>query len=408
MTDIEIQKIREQFPILEKKIGRYPLTYLDNGATTQKPLCVIDAIRDYYLNINSNVHRGVHTLSQLSTDAMENARQKVCNFIHAREKSSIIFTRGTTESINAIASGYSQILGIGDTVVISAMEHHSNIVPWQMACERSGASLRVIPMSYEGVLDIDAYEDILKNNRVKIVSVTYVSNVLGTVNPVSQMIDLAHKYGAEILIDGAQSTPHMPINVEALDCDYYAFSGHKMYAPTGIGVLYGKRKSLEALPPYQGGGDMIDHVTFEKTTYAPLPFKYEAGTPNIEGAIALGVAIDFLMDIGMEAIHSHEKELMDYMTSRMKEIDGMVIYGTAPQKSGAFSFTLAGAHPTDIGTLLDNQGVAIRTGHHCAEPIMDYLGIPGTARASLAVYNTREDIDRLVDATIKSKMMLLG
>lgn len=408
MTDIEIQKIREQFPILEKKIGRYPLTYLDNGATTQKPLCVIDAIRDYYLNINSNVHRGVHTLSQLSTDAMENARQKVCNFIHAREKSSIIFTRGTTESINAIASGYSQILGIGDTVVISAMEHHSNIVPWQMACERSGASLRVIPMSYEGVLDIDAYEDILKNNRVKIISVTYVSNVLGTVNPVSQMIDLAHKYGAEILIDGAQSTPHMPIDVEALDCDYYAFSGHKMYAPTGIGVLYGKRKSLEALPPYQGGGDMIDHVTFEKTTYAPLPFKYEAGTPNIEGAIALGVAIDFLMEIGMEAIHSHEKELMDYMTSRMKEIDGMVIYGTAPQKSGAFSFTLAGAHPTDIGTLLDNQGVAIRTGHHCAEPIMDYLGIPGTARASLAVYNTREDIDRLVDATIKSKMMLLG
>lgn len=408
MTDIEIQKIKEQFPILEKKIGRYPLTYLDNGATTQKPLCVIDAIRDYYLNINSNVHRGVHTLSQLSTDAMENARQKVCNFIHAREKSSIIFTRGTTESINAIASGYSQILGIGDTVVISAMEHHSNIVPWQMACERSGASLRVIPMSYEGVLDIDAYEDILKNNRVKIVSVTYVSNVLGTVNPVSQMIDLAHKYGAEILIDGAQSTPHMPIDVEALDCDYYAFSGHKMYAPTGIGVLYGKRKSLEALPPYQGGGDMIDHVTFEKTTYAPLPFKYEAGTPNIEGAIALGVAIDFLMEIGMEAIHSHEKELMDYMTSRMKEIDGMVIYGTAPQKSGAFSFTLSGAHPTDIGTLLDNQGVAIRTGHHCAEPIMDYLGIPGTARASLAVYNTREDIDRLVDATIKSKMMLLG
>ena len=408
MTDIEIQKIREQFPILEKKIGRYPLTYLDNGATTQKPLCVIDAIRDYYLNINSNVHRGVHTLSQLSTDAMENARQKVCNFIHAREKSSIIFTRGTTESINAIASSYSQILGIGDTVVISAMEHHSNIVPWQMACERSGASLRVIPMSYEGVLDIDAYEDILKNNRVKIVSVTYVSNVLGTVNPVSLMIDLAHKYGAEILIDGAQSTPHMPIDVEALDCDYYAFSGHKMYAPTGIGVLYGKRKSLEALPPYQGGGDMIDHVTFEKTTYAPLPFKYEAGTPNIEGAIALGVAIDFLMEIGMEAIHSHEKELMDYMTSRMKEIDGMVIYGTAPQKSGAFSFTLAGAHPTDIGTLLDNQGVAIRTGHHCAEPIMDYLGIPGTARASLAVYNTREDIDRLVDATIKSKMMLLG
>lgn len=408
MTDIEIQKIRELFPILEKKIGRYPLTYLDNGATTQKPLCVIDAIRDYYLNINSNVHRGVHTLSQLSTDAMENARQKVCNFIHAREKSSIIFTRGTTESINAIASGYSQILGIGDTVVISAMEHHSNIVPWQMACERSGASLRVIPMSYEGVLDIDAYEDILKNNRVKIVSVTYVSNVLGTVNPVSQMIDLAHKYGAEILIDGAQSTPHMPIDVEALDCDYYAFSGHKMYAPTGIGVLYGKRKSLEAIPPYQGGGDMIDHVTFEKTTYAPLPFKYEAGTPNIEGAIALGVAIDFLMEIGMEAIHSHEKELMDYMTSRMKEIDGMVIYGTAPQKSGAFSFTLSGAHPTDIGTLLDNQGVAIRTGHHCAEPIMDYLGIPGTARASLAVYNTREDIDRLVDATIKSKMMLLG
>ncbi len=408
MTDSEIKKIREQFPILEQKIGRYPLTYLDNGATTQKPLCVIDAIRDYYLTINSNVHRGVHRLSQLSTDAMEKAREKVSEFIGARDKSTVIFTRGTTESINAVASAYSQILKEGEVVVISAMEHHSNIVPWQMACERSKASLCVIPMSDEGVLDIEAYENILKENDVKIVSVAYVSNVLGTVNPVGQMVDMAHKYGAEILIDGAQSTPHIPIDVEELDCDYYVFSGHKMYAPTGIGVLYGKRRALEALPPYQGGGDMIDHVTFEKTTYAPLPFKFEAGTPNIEGAIALGVAIDFLNEIGMEAVHAHERELMEYMTARMKEIDGMVIYGTAPEKSGAFSFTLAGAHPTDIGTLLDNQGVAIRTGHHCAEPLMTRLGIPGTARASLAVYNTREDIDRLVEATIKAKMMLLG
>ena len=408
MTDSEIKKIREQFPILDQKIGRYPLTYLDNGATTQKPLCVIDAIRDYYLTINSNVHRGVHRLSQLSTDAMEKAREKVSQFIGASDKSTVIFTRGTTESINAIASAYSQILREGETVVISAMEHHSNIVPWQMACERSKASLCVIPMSDEGVLDIEAYENILKENDVKIVSVAYVSNVLGTVNPVGQMVDMAHKYGAEILIDGAQSTPHIPIDVEELDCDYYVFSGHKMYAPTGIGVLYGKRRALEALPPYQGGGDMIDHVTFEKTTYAPLPFKFEAGTPNIEGAIALGVAIDFLNEIGMEAVHAHERELMEYMTARMKEIDGMVIYGTAPEKSGAFSFTLAGAHPTDIGTLLDNQGVAIRTGHHCAEPLMTRLGIPGTARASLAVYNTREDIDRLVEATIKAKMMLLG
>lgn len=408
MTDSEIKKIREQFPILEQKIGRYPLTYLDNGATTQKPLCVIDAIRDYYLTINSNVHRGVHRLSQLSTNAMEKAREKVSEFIGARDKSTVIFTRGTTESINAVASAYSQILKEGEAVVISAMEHHSNIVPWQMACERSKASLCVIPMSDEGVLDIEAYENILKENDVKIVSVAYVSNVLGTVNPVGQMVDMAHKYGAEILIDGAQSTPHIPVNVEALDCDYYAFSGHKMYAPTGIGVLYGKRRALENLPPYQGGGDMIDHVTFEKTTYAPLPFKFEAGTPNIEGAIAMGVAIDFLSEIGMEAVHAHERELMEYMTARMKEIDGMVIYGTAPEKSGAFSFTLAGTHPTDIGTLLDNQGVAIRTGHHCAEPLMTRLGIPGTARASLAVYNTREDIDRLVEATIKAKMMLLG
>lgn len=408
MTDSEIEKIRKQFPILDQKIGRYPLTYLDNGATTQKPLCVIDAIRDYYLTINSNVHRGVHRLSQLSTEAMEMARQKVSDFIGAKDKSTVIFTRGTTEAINAVASGYSQILKEGEAVVISAMEHHSNIVPWQMACQKSGAILCVIPMSDEGVLDIEEYEKILKENRVRIVSVAYVSNVLGTVNPVAQMVDMAHKYGAEILIDGAQSTPHIPVNVEALDCDYYAFSGHKMYAPTGIGVLYGKRKALENLPPYQGGGDMIDHVTFEKTTYAPLPFKFEAGTPNIEGAIAMGVAIDFLSEIGMEAVHAHERELMEYMTTRMKEIDGMVIYGTAPEKSGAFSFTLAGAHPTDIGTLLDNQGVAIRTGHHCAEPLMTRLGIPGTARASLAVYNTREDIDRLVEATIKAKMMLLG
>lgn len=408
MTDSEIEKIRKQFPILDQKIGRYPLTYLDNGATTQKPLCVIDAIRDYYLTINSNVHRGVHRLSQLSTEAMEMTRQKVSDFIGAKDKSTVIFTRGTTEAINAVASGYSQILKEGEAVVISAMEHHSNIVPWQMACERSKASLCVIPMSDEGVLDIEEYEKILKENRVRIVSVAYVSNVLGTVNPVAQMVDMAHKYGAEILIDGAQSTPHIKVDVEALDCDYYAFSGHKMYAPTGIGVLYGKRKALENLPPYQGGGDMIDHVTFEKTTYAPLPFKFEAGTPNIEGAIAMGVAIDFLSEIGMEAVHAHERELMEYMTARMKDIDGMVIYGTAPEKSGAFSFTLAGAHPTDIGTLLDNQGVAIRTGHHCAEPLMTRLGIPGTARASLAVYNTREDIDRLVEATIKAKMMLLG
>jgi cysteine desulfurase/selenocysteine lyase len=339
---------------------------------------------------------------------MEMTRQKVSDFIGAKDKSTVIFTRGTTEAINAVASGYSQILKEGEAVVISAMEHHSNIVPWQIACQKSGAILCVIPMSDEGVLDIEEYEKILKEYRVRIVSVAYVSNVLGTVNPVAQMVDMAHKYGAEILIDGAQSTPHIKVDVEALDCDYYAFSGHKMYAPTGIGVLYGKRTALENLPPYQGGGDMIDHVTFEKTTYAPLPFKFEAGTPNIEGAIAMGVAIDFLSEIGMEAVHAHERELMEYMTARMKEIDGMVIYGTAPEKSGAFSFTLAGAHPTDIGTLLDNQGVAIRTGHHCAEPLMTRLGIPGTARASLAVYNTREDIDRLVEATIKAKMMLLG
>lgn len=408
MSTLDISDIKKQFPILDQKINGYPLVYLDNGATTQKPKCVISSIEDYYNTINANVHRGIHTLSQRSTDAMEVAREKVRSFINSPECATVIFTKGTTDAINTVASGYGQLLEKGDEVIVSAMEHHSNIVPWQMACQRSGATLKVIPMDGNGVLDMEAYKELLSSTRTKIVAVAYVSNVLGTVNPVKEIAQLAHLSGAKVLVDGAQSTPHMRIDVQDLGCDFYVFSGHKMYAPTGIGVLWGTRDALENLPAYQGGGEMIKHVTFENTTYAPLPFKFEAGTPNIEGAIALGSAIDFLNSLGMDNVHAHEQELMNYMTEKMSQIDGMIIYGNAPEKSGAFSFSIKGAHPTDIGTLLDNQGVAIRTGHHCAEPLMSRLGIPGTARASLAVYNTKEDIDHLVEATAKAQKMLIG
>lgn len=403
---IDIQDIKRQFPLLDQQISGSPLVYLDNGATTQKPLSVIRTIEQYYTTINSNVHRGIHTLSQHATDAMEKAREKVRDFIHAPLSQEILFTKGTTESINLVASAYAQMLAPDDEVIISAMEHHSNIVPWQIACGRSGATLRVIPVDDTGQLDMDAYLRLL-TPRTKIVSVTYVSNVLGTVNPIAEITGHAHRQGAVVLVDGAQAAPHIPVDVQGLGCDYYAFSGHKMYAPTGIGILWGRSELLRELPVYQSGGEMISRVTFEKTTYADIPFKFEAGTPNIEGAIALGVAIDFMQNIGMEKIAAHEKALMDYLHERMSAIEGLEIYGQAPEKSGAFSFGLRGAHPTDIGTLLDNQGVAVRTGHHCAEPLMDRFHIPGTVRASLAVYNTAEDIDRLYEATQKARQMLL-
>lgn len=409
MTDNDrttIKGIREQFPLLEQQIGGYPLVYLDNGATTQKPLSVIDAIDRYYRTINSNVHRGIHTLSQRSTDAMEAAREKVRSFINAPQSREIIFTRGTTESINLVASGYSQLLRPGDEVIVSQMEHHSNIVPWQIACGKSGAVLKVIPATDDGTLDMESYRKML-SPRTKVVALAHVSNVLGTVNPVKEITRLAKEKGADVLIDGAQAVPHMPADVQEIGCDFYAFSGHKMYAPTGIGVLWGSEKALEALPVYQGGGEMIKHVSFSGTTYGPIPFKFEAGTPNIEGAIGLGAAIDFLTGIGMDRIQLHDRCLMDYTTKKMGSIEGLEIYGSAPDKSGAFSFGIKGAHPTDIGTLLDSQGVAVRTGHHCAEPLMERFGIPGTVRASLGLYNTEEDIDRLYEATLKAKAMLL-
>ena len=403
----DILDIRKRFPLLEQHIGKYPLAYLDNGATTQKPEEVLRAVDDYYRRINSNVHRGIHTLSQRATDAMEAAREKVRDFINAPSAKEIIFTRGTTESINLVASGYAKRLKPGDEIIVSEMEHHSNIVPWQIACQQSGAVLKVIPVKDDGTLDLEAYEKLL-SPKTRVVAITYVSNVLGTVNPIREIVSLAHKAGAVVLVDGAQAAPHLKVDVQEIGCDYYVFSGHKMYAPTGIGVLWGREKLLRELPVYQGGGEMIGHVTFGHTTYADIPFKFEAGTPNIEGAIALGAAIDFMNSVGMDKIPAHEKELMDYMTERMIRIEGLEIYGQAPHKSGAFSFGIKGAHPTDIGTLLDNQGVAVRTGHHCAEPLMDRYGIPGTVRASLAVYNTFEDIDRLVEATQKARKMLLG
>lgn len=380
--------------------------YLDNGATTQKPLSVIGAIDRYYRTINSNVHRGIHTLSQRSTDAMEAAREKVRSFINAPQSREIIFTRGTTESINLVASGYSQLLRPGDEVIVSQMEHHSNIVPWQVACGKSGAVLKVIPVNDDGTLDMESYRKMF-SPRTKVVALAHVSNVLGTVNPVKEITRLAKEKGADVLIDGAQAVPHMPADVQEIGCDFYAFSGHKMYAPTGIGVLWGSEKALEALPVYQGGGEMIKHVSFSGTTYGPIPFKFEAGTPNIEGAIGLGAAIDFLTGIGMDRIQLHDRCLMDYTTKKMGSIEGLEIYGSAPDKSGAFSFGIKGAHPTDIGTLLDSQGVAVRTGHHCAEPLMERFGIPGTVRASLGLYNTEEDIDRLYETTLKAKAMLL-
>ncbi|MFB9051780.1 aminotransferase class V-fold PLP-dependent enzyme [Formosa undariae] len=400
-----VEHIRQDFPILHRQVNGKPLVYLDNAATSQTPQHVIDAIVDYYSNYNANIHRGVHSLSQEATDAYEQARLKIQKHFNAKFSHEIIFTSGTTHGINLVANGFSSFLKKGDEIIVSALEHHSNIVPWQMLCERSGATLKVIPMNLEGELIMSEYDKLLSANT-KLVFVNHISNALGTINPIKYIIDEAHKVGAAVLIDGAQSCPHIKPDVQALDVDFYVTSAHKMCGPTGEGMLYGKEEWLNKLPPYQGGGEMIDQVTFEKTTYAGLPHKFEAGTPNICGGIAFGAAIDYMNGIGFDAIANYEHELLEYATAKLSEIEGLKIYGTSKQKTSVISFNLEGIHPYDVGTILDKLGIAVRTGHHCAQPIMDFYKIPGTVRASFAFYNTKEEVDTLVAGVKKAKMML--
>lgn len=391
----DINKIREDFPILGREVYGRPLVYLDNAATTQKPRCVVEAITDEYYNVNANVHRGVHYLSQQATDLHEAAREKVRLFINARSTNEIIFTRGTTESLNLVVSSFCDgMMQEGDEVIVSVMEHHSNIVPWQLQAAKKGISIRVIPMTDEGELRLDEYEKLF-TERTKIVSVTHVSNVLGTVNPVEDMIRIAHEHGVPVMVDGAQSTPHFAVDVQAMDCDFFAFSGHKMYGPTGIGVLYGKEEWLDRLPPYQGGGEMIESVSFEKTVFEHLPFKFEAGTPDYVATTGLAKAIDYMTAVGMNNIQRHERELTEYAMQRLSEVEGIRIFGRAPRKDAVVSFLVGDIHHLDMGTLLDRLGIAVRTGHHCAQPLMIRLGIQGTVRASFAMYNTREEIDAL-------------
>ena len=402
---LDIQKIRADFPILSQKVNGKPLVYFDNGATSQKPQVVIEAISKYYKEINANIHRGVHTLSQLATDAYEVSRGTIQSHINAKLACEVIFTSGTTHAINAVANGFASFLKAGDEVLVSALEHHSNIVPWQMLCERTGATLRVIPMNEKGELILSEYEKLL-SNKTKIVTVNHISNALGTINPIKYMIDKAHEVGAAILIDGAQAVPHLKPDVQALDCDFYVFSGHKICGPTGIGILYGKEAWLHKLPPYQGGGEMIATVSFEKTTYADLPHKFEAGTPNIEAGIVLGTAIDYLNEIGFDNISKYEHELLEYATEKLLQIEGLKIFGTAEAKTSVISFNIGNIHPYDIGTIIDKLGIAVRTGHHCAQPIMDFYNIPGTIRASFAFYNTKEEIDLMIEALKKAQIML--
>ena len=408
LKTMDTTHIRKDFPILSRKIyDKYPLVYLDNGATTQKPLCVLDAMREEYLNVNANVHRGVHYLSQQATDLHEAARERVRSFINAASTREIVFTRGTTESMNLVASSFTEAyMKEGDEVIISTMEHHSNIVPWQLQAQRKGIVVKVIPMSDDGILDLEAYEKLF-TDRTRLVSVAHVSNVLGTVNPVKQIIETAHSHGVPCLVDGAQSTPHMRIDVQELDCDFFAFSGHKMYGPTGIGVLYGKEKFLEEMPPYQGGGEIIGAVTFEHTTWADLPFKFEAGTPDYVATHGLARAIDYMEAIGMDNIEAHERELTRYALEQMQTIPGMRIFGPmeAERRDAVISFLVGDIHHLDLGTLLDRLGIAVRTGHHCAEPLMHRLGIQGTVRASLALYNTKEEIDQLVSGIRRVSQM---
>ncbi len=402
---IDVNDIRHQFPTLHQEVNGHPLVYLDNGATTHKPQVVINAISHYYEKFNSNIHRGVHFLSQQATDAYEASRETIRQHLNAQNLHEIIFTKGNTEAINLVANGFRQILQERDEVLVSAMEHHSNIVPWQMACQSSSATLKVIPMDEMGVLDMDSYKNLL-SDKTKVVAVNHISNALGTINPVKQMIQWAHEVGAAVLIDGAQAGPHCSIDVQDLDADFYCISGHKVYGPTGIGALYGKEEWLKKLPPYQGGGEMIATVSFDKTTYADLPHKFEAGTPNIAGGIALKTAIDWINQIGLDNIVSYEKELVDYATEELSKIEGIRFIGQAQEKAGVISFIVGDIHPYDMGMILDKLGVAVRTGHHCAQPVMDQFCIPGTVRASFAVYNTKEDVNRLVEGVKKAQTML--
>ena len=402
---IDVKKIRKDFPILERQVNGYPLVYFDNAATSQTPIKVIDTIVDYYKNYNANIHRGVHSLSQEATDAYEAARKKIQSHFNAANPYEIIFTSGTTHSINIIASGYSELLKAGDELLVSALEHHSNIVPWQMLCERTGAILKVIPMDEQGVLILDELDKLL-SDKTKLIFINHVSNALGTVNPIEKIIEKAHAVGAEVLVDGAQASPHIQADVQSLNVDYYVTSAHKLCGPTGVGMLYGKQEALEKLPPYQGGGEMIAEVTFEKTTYAGLPHKFEAGTPNISGGIAFGAALDYMSSIGMENIAAYEEELLVHGTKELLKIPDLKIYGEAAHKTAVISFNVGGIHPYDIGSILDKLGIAVRTGHHCAQPIMDFYKIPGTVRASFSFYNTFEEIDLMVVALKKAITML--
>ncbi|NVK63180.1 MAG: cysteine desulfurase [Flavobacteriales bacterium] len=401
----DVQKIREDFPTLLRSVNGKDLVYFDNGATSQKPQVVIDAINDYYTNNNSNIHRGVHFLSQLATSQYEEARKIIQEYINAPLSEEVLFTKGTTDSINLVASSLGELFSEGDEIIISAMEHHSNIVPWQMLCERKGCILKVIPISESGELKMDEFDRLL-SNKTKLVSVTHISNTLGTINPIEEIIKKTHAAGGYVMIDGAQSVQHIPVDVQALDCDFFAFSGHKVFGPTGVGILYGKKEILDQMPPYQGGGDMIAKVTFEKTTYNELPHKFEAGTPNISGGICLGTAISYLSEMDLSAIHAHEMELAAYAEEKLLQFEGMRIVGTAQRKTSVVSFVVDGIHPFDVGTLLDKQGIAVRTGHHCTQPLMDFYQIPGTIRASFAFYNTKEEIDVFIKALERSLNML--
>ncbi len=405
-VSFDVKNIRKDFPILGREVNKHPLIYFDNAATSQTPQVVIDAIVDYYSRYNANIHRGVHTLSQEATDAYEQARLKIQAHFNAKESHEIILTSGTTHAINLVATGFTSFIKPGDEVIVSALEHHSNIVPWQMLCERTGARLRVIPMSEEGELDMNVYAELL-NEKTQLVFVNHVSNALGTINPVKKIIDMAHAKDAAVLIDGAQATPHIKPDLQELDCDFYTCSAHKLCGPTGVGMLYGKEEWLNKLPPYQGGGEMIEEVSFEKTTYAGLPHKFEAGTPNICGVIAFGVALDYMNAVGFDRIAPYENELLEYASSRLLEIEGLRIYGTSAKKASVISFNIQGIHPYDIGAIIDKLGIAVRTGHHCAQPIMDYFKIPGTVRASFAFYNTIEEIDIFVEAVKRARNMLL-
>ncbi|GGD81531.1 aminotransferase class V-fold PLP-dependent enzyme [Planktosalinus lacus] len=404
-TPFDVESIRKDFPILSRKVNGYPLVYLDNAATSQKPLAVIDALVDYYSNYNANIHRGVHTLSQEATDAYEQAREKIRVHFNVRQSKEIIFTSGTTHAINLVASGFRSILQKGDEVIVSTLEHHSNIVPWQMLCESTGAVLKVLPINQEGELEMNEFSRMV-SPKTKLVVVNHISNALGTINPIEEIIKITHNAGAAVLIDGAQACAHIKPDLQALDVDFYTCSAHKMCGPTGVGILFGKEEWLSKLPPYQGGGEMIKEVTYEKTTYADLPHKFEAGTPNIAGGIAYGVALDYLNKIGFDKIAQYENQLLQYATEQLLEIEGLRIFGTGKNKTSVISFNIQGIHPYDIGTIVDKLGIAVRTGHHCAQPLMDFYNIPGTVRASFAFYNTFHEIDVLIKAVKKAKQML--